>query len=334
MRFAAWPALFALVAALATPPAAAQTALTLAPGHTLRLHPATRENPTAAAYTLDLAAGDWLAVTAPAASIDDRAEEPLILLTGPAGQQTSQRGKLVARIDAGGSWRLVLTGAHALTIARYPAGHPLVDPGIAPSAIRLAPGLFPAPSFETEPYDPEYLDHPPPNGGPARLVITLGDSLTIHLYRRAALAQTALWPHDPTRLVARLLAGDRPLEAGLHLPYYPMGSGWMAYTARPERLHGACFAWLRYLAHFTQEEVHPFGGLTYTALGLTPDGIWFAVASGWTKHAPVEGQPADYREGRSPAYEAALTRRLAEDPAALTPRLDQLDAVTASLCPG
>jgi hypothetical protein len=319
---------------LLTPPAVAQHALTLAPGHTLRLHAATPDRPTAVAYTLDLAAGDWLAVTAPAAIVDGSATEPPIVLTGPAGQQTRDFGRLVTRIDAAGPWRLALSAMHSIEIARYPAGHPLVDPGIAPAAIRLTPGTFPAPRFAVEPYDPTYLDAPPPSGTPARLTITLGDDVTIHLYRRAALAQSGLWAHDPTSLVARLLEGTRPLEPGLHLPTYPIGNGYVAYTARPERLHGACLTWLRYIARHTQEEAYPFDPLTYTALGLSPDGIWFAVATATATHAPLPAHSATGGEGRSPEYEAALTRRIAEDPAGLTPGLAALDAVTTSLCPG
>ncbi|MBN8511248.1 MAG: hypothetical protein J0L57_21885, partial [Burkholderiales bacterium] len=217
---------------------------------------------------------------------------------GPDGQQRRDFGRLVTRIDTAGLWRLAFTGMHAVSIARYPAGHPVVDPGIAPEAIRLDPGSFPAPRFTVEPFDPHYRDVPPPSGTPARMTIMLGDGFTLHLYRRAALAQTELWPHDPSGLVARLLDGDRPLEAGLHLPYYPIGNDFMAYTARPERLRGACFTWLRYIAHFTQEEVFPFDTLTYTALGLSPDGQWVAVATAHAKHAAVEGQPVHSRGRR------------------------------------
>ena len=323
-----------LAVALALPgQALAQERLSLAPGHSLRLHPATPEAPTALRYSLDLAEGDWLAVTAPAAIVNGAGTEPPIRLLGPAGQQVREFGRLVQRIPAPGTWVLELRDAHAVAISRYPAGHPVVEPGVAPAQVRLEPGGQGPVSMAPEPMEPRYDDAPPPSGWPARLVIRVGTGMEIHLYRRAALRQMELWPHDPTRNLATLLDGAAPIEAGLYLPMFPVGNNFLAFAAGAARVRGACFTWLRYVGRFAQEEAWPFPDLTYAALGLSRDGQWFAVATADLLPAPVPGQPAELREGRSAEYEAALARAIAGSPGALAPGLAALDAVVASLAP-
>ena len=328
----------ALAAALAVAlpghaPAQPQEHLSIAPGHTLRLHPATPEQPASLRYRLDLAEGDWLAVTAPAAIVDGAGTEPPIRLLGPAGQEAREYGRLVQRIAAPGSWTLELRNAHAVAISRYPAGHPVVEVGLAPAAVRLEPGALGPVAMAPEPMEPRYDDVPPPSGWPARLTIQIGERMTIHLYRRAALRQMELWPHDPTRNLAAQLAGEWPIEAGLHLPVFPIENNFMAFAAQAERVRGPCFTWLRYVARFDQEQAYPFETLTYVALGLSRDGQWFAVAMADAVPAPMPGQPAQPREGRSPEYEAALAEAIAGNPAALSPPLAALDAVARSLAP-
>jgi hypothetical protein len=323
-----------LAAALALPgPVLAQELLAIGPGQSLRLHPATPERPATARYSLELAAGDWLAVTAPAAIVQGAAAEPPIRLRGPDGQETTEFGRLVQRIGAAGPWMLEVQAFHTLSVSRYPAGHPVVEVGLDPAALRLAPGMLGKVAMAAEPMDPRYDDAPPPSGWPARLAIRIGQGMEIHLYRRAALRQMALWPHDPTRNLAALLAGDEPVETGLHLPVFPIGNNFMAFAAQAERVQGACFTWLRYIARFDQEQAYPFETLTYVALGLSRDGQWFAVAMADTVPAALPGQPAQPREGRSPEYEAALAQAIAGNPAALAPPLAALDAVARSLAP-
>lgn len=321
-----------LASALAGQPQA-QERLVLGPGQSLRFHPATPQQPVSARYSLDLAAGEWLAVTAPASLVQGAATEPAIRLLGPAGQEAREFGRLVHRIPATGTWTLELRDVHTLSVSRYPAGHPVVEVGVDPAAVKLEPGGLGKIAMAPEPMEPRYDDAPPPSGWPARLAIRIGDGITIHLYRRIALRQMELWPHDPTRNLALLLAGDAPIETGLHLPVFPIGNDFMAFAARAERLRGACFTWLRYIAHFAQEEAYPFEMLSYTALGLSRDGQWFAVASAEVAPPKLPGQPTAPRDGRSPSYEALLDRAIRTDPASLTPRLAVLDTVMASLAP-
>ena len=314
--------------------AEAQERLAIGPGQTLRLHAApAAERPVAARYTLELAAGDWLAVTAPAAIVNGSATEPPIRLVGPAGQEAKEAGRLVHRVAAAGTWTLELRDFHTLAVSRYPAGHPMVEVGVDPSAVRVEPAGLGKVAMAAEPMDPRYDDAPPPSGWPARLAIRIGQGVEIHLYRRVALRQMELWPHDPTRNLAGLLAGEWQVETGLHLPVFPIGNNFMAFAAQAERVRGACFTWLRYVAHFAQEEAYPFEQLTYTALGLSRDGQWFAVATADVVPAAVKGQPTEAHDGRSPEYEAALRRAIAENPFALSPRMAALDAVIASLAP-
>ncbi|MCX7378916.1 MAG: hypothetical protein NTY94_19470 [Alphaproteobacteria bacterium] len=321
-------------AAQAQAQAQAQERLPIAPGHTLRLHPAPGpEQPVSARYAVELAAGDWLAVTAPAAIIKGAATEPPLRLTGPGGQEAREFGRLVHRADAAGTRVLEARDFHTLSVARYPAGHPVVEPGVAPEAVRLQPGPLGRVAMAAEPMEPRYDDAPPPSGWPARLAIRVGERMVIHLYRRAALRQMELWPHDPTRNIASLLAGTAPIEAGLYLPIFPVGNDFLAFAAQAERVQGACFTWLRYVGHWAQEEAYPFEQLTYAALGLSQDGQWFAVATAELVPAAVKGQPTEAQDGRSPDYEAALRRAIAENPFALSPRLGTLDAVIASLAP-
>ena len=322
-----------VVALLVASPVAAQEALSIAPGHTLRFHAAPRaESPVSRAYSLDLAAGDWLAVSAPAAIIAGAATEPPIRIDGPAATTASDHGRLVFRAPADGVYRLSLRDFHALSVSRYPAGHPLVDPGLAPADIRLnAAPLRATPRFAVEPLDLRHDDAPPPSGWPARLTITIGDAMTIHLYRRDALRQMELWPADPTPVLAGLLRGQDPIEARPDLPLFPAGNVSVAFAAQAERRRGPCIDWLRHVARWTQEAAWPFESLTYVALGLSRDGRYFATATAEAVPVPLPGQPAAPREGVSPAYEAALRRRIATDPAALTPRLAVLDAVLESL---
>jgi len=199
--------------------------------------------------------------------------------------------------------------------------------------VRLEPGRLGRVAMQAEPMEPRYDDVPPPSGWPARLAIRVGERMTIHLYRRAALRQMELWPHDPTRNLATLLDGQAPIEANVGLPMFPIGEYYMAHAARAERVRGACFAWLRYLARWTQEEVYPFDAMTYVALGLSRDGAWFAVATADVVPAPVPGQPRAAQEEPPPGYLQALDRAIAGNPAALSPTLAALDAVVASLSP-
>lgn len=326
----------ALALLLASAPAGqplAQERLAIAPGHSLRVHPATPEQPVSARYSLDLSAGDWLAVTAPASLVQGAGTEPPIRLLGPAGQEVREFGRLVHRIAATGTWTLELRDFHTLSVSRYPAGHPVAEVGLDPGAVRLEAAGLGRVAMAAEPMEPRYDDVPPPSGWPARLAIRIGEGMTIHLYRRVALRQMELWPHDPSRNLGLLLAGDGPVETGLHLPVFPIGNDFMAFAARAERVRGACFTWLRYVAHFAQEEAYPFQVLSYTALGLSRDGQWFAVAMADTAPARLPGQPVEPREGRSPSYEALLDRAIRENPAALSPQLHTLDAVLASLAP-
>ena len=324
----------AVLAALPWQAARAQERLAIAPGHTLRLHPALGpDQPVSARYVVELAQGDWLAVTAPASIIQGAGTEPPLRLTGPGGQEAREFGRLVHRADAAGAWVLDVREFHTLSVARYPAGHPVAEPGVAPDAVQLQPGPIGRVAMQAEPMEPRYDDVPPPSGWPARLEIRVGERMVIHLYRRAALRQMELWPHDPTRNIAALLAGTAPIEAGLYLPMFPVGNDFLAFAAQAERVQGACFTWLRYVGHWAQEEAYPFEQLTYAALGLSRDGQWFAVATAELVPAALKGQPAEIREGRSPDYEAALRRAIAENPFAVSPRLGTLDAVIASLAP-
>lgn len=324
----------AVLAAWPGQAARAQERLAIAPGHTLRLHPAPGpEQPISARYAVELSQGDWLAVTAPAAIIQGAGTEPPLRLTGPGGQEVREFGRLVHRADAAGTWVLEARDFHTLSVARYPAGHPVVEPGVAPEAVRLQPGTMGRVAMAAEPMEPRYDDAPPPSGWPARLAIRVGERMVIHLYRRAALRQMELWPHDPTRNIAALLAGTAPIEAGLYLPIFPVGNDFLAFAAQAERVPGACFTWLRYVGHWAQEEAYPFEQLTYAALGLSQDGQWFAVATAELVPTAMKGQPAEARDGRSPEYETALRRAIAENPFALSPRLGTLDAVIASLAP-
>lgn len=324
--------IFAALLLLTVFPALAQERLAVGPGQTLRLHASPGpERPVSAVYALEFAAGDWIAVTAPAALISGSSTEPGITLTGPEGPPVADFGRLVHRVASAGAHRLAVRNFHALAVARYPAGHPVVEPGILPSAVRVAAGGLGAVSMAIEPMEPRYDDVPPPSGTPARLAVQVGDGMTIHLYRRDALRQMALWAENPAGRVAALLAGTGPIEAGLDLPAYPAGNHSVSYVTRPERVRGVCFNFLRYIARWTQEEVYPFDSLTYVALGLSRDGRWFAVVTGTTTPAAVPGQPAAARDGRSASYEAALTRRIAGDAKALSPGIAALDAVAASL---
>ena len=321
------------IALLLAAPAMAQETLPIAPGHTLRLHAApVAERPVSRSYAVALAAGDWLAVTAPAALIQGASTEPAVTLDGPGGAAARDVGRLVFQAPAAGTYRLALRDFHALAVSRYPAGHPLVDPGLSPEDIRIdATPLRAAPRFATEPLDLRYDDVPPPSGWPARLAITLGDAMTLHLYRREALRQMELWPADPTPVVTALLRGREPIEARPDLPLFPNGNFSVAFAAQAERRRGPCIDWLRYVAHWTQDSAWPFENLTYVALGLSRDGRYFATGTARVVPAALAGQPGAPRDGRSPAYEAALRRRIATDPAALTPRLAALDAVLESL---
>lgn len=323
-----------LAAALLALPAAGQERLHLAPGHTLRFHAAPGpEQPVSRRYLLELDQGEWLAVTSPAAIAHGAGTEPALRLTGPQGQASQDHGRLVHQADSGGTWMLDVTEFHALAISRYPPGHPVVDPAVAPAEVRLEAAELGLVTIQPEPMNPRYDDVPPPSGWPARLAISLGERMTIHLYRRAALRQMELWPHDPTRNLAALLAADGPIEPGLYLPMFPLGEGFLTFTARPERVRGTCFSFLRYLGHWTQEETYPFATITYAALGLSRDGEWFAVATAELVPAPVPGQPAGLREGRSAEYEAALAQAMSVDLPAVSPPLAQLDAAIGSLAP-
>lgn len=321
------------IALLLAGPVAAQEALPLAPGHTLRFHAApVAERPVSRSYAIPLAAGDWLAVTAPAALIQGSATEPPIALQGPGGEAVRDFGRLVFQAPAAGTYRLALRDFHALAVSRYPAGHPLVDPGLKPGDIRLdATPLRATPRFATEPLDLRYDDAPPPSGWPARLAITLGDAMTFHLYRREALRQMELWTADPTPVLAALLRGREPIEARPDLPLFPVGNFSVAFAAQAERRRGPCIDWLRYVARWTQEAAWPFESLTYVALGLSRDGRIFATATAELVPTPLRDQPGAPRDGHSPDYEATLRRQIATDPAALTPRMAALDAVLVSL---
>ncbi|WP_203074841.1 hypothetical protein [Falsiroseomonas ponticola] len=326
-------AILACLMLLAALPARGQEVLGLAPGHTLRLHAAARaEAPVSRAYAVSLAAGDWLAVTAPAAQVMGAATEPAIEVLGPGGAAAQDYGRVVVRAAVAGTWRVVVRDFHALSLSRYPAGHPVVDPGIAPAAVRVdGRGLGAVPAIAVEPLVPRYDDAPPPSGWPARLAVKLGEDFAIHLYRRDAMRQMELWPPDPVPVVAALLRGTAPVEARTDLPLFPIGNFAVAFAAQAERRLGPCMDWVRYLAFHTQESVWPFERLAYVALGLSRDGRVFATALGETRPIPAPGEPAEAREGTNPAYEAALRRRIATDPAALDPPLATLDAVLASL---
>ena len=321
-----------LLLAVSASAAAAQERLVVGPGHTLRLHAAPGpDKPVSASYALDLAPGDWIVVVAPAAQVGGASTEPAITLSGPNGAASAEHGRLVHRAASAGTYRLAVRQFHALSVTRYPAGHPVVEPGITPGEIKLAAGTLGAVSMAIEPMEPSYPDVPPPSGTPARVAVQIGDAITIHLYRRDALRQMALWADDPAPRVAVLLAGNGPIEAGLDLPAYPVGNFSVTYVTRPERVRGVCFSFLRYIARWTQEEVYPFDTLTYVALGLSRDGRWFAVVTAATTPAAVPGQPTGLRDGRSASYEAALTRRIAGEAKALSPGIAALDAVAASL---
>lgn len=314
-------------------PARGQEALSLAPGHTLRFHPApSAEQPVSRHYTVSLAAGDWLAITAPAAQVNGAATEPAIEVTGPGGASARDYGRVVLRAAAAGPYAISVRDFHALSLSRYPAGHPVVDPGLAAADVRVeGRALGATVTVASEPMDPRYDDVPPPSGWPARLAVRVGDGFTIHLYRRDALRQMELWPADPVPVVAALLRGTAPIEARTDLPLFPAGNFSVAFAAQAERRRGPCMDWLRYLARHTQEDAWPFRGLAYVALGLSRDGRFFATASGETAPVPAKGEPAEEREGRNADYEAALRARIATDPAALEPRLSALDAVLESL---
>jgi hypothetical protein len=221
---------------------------------------------------------------------------------------------------------------HALSLSRYPAGHPVVDPGIAPGDVRVdGRPLRAVPAVTAEPMDPRYDDVPPPSGWPARLVVTVGEGMTFHLYRRDGLRQMALWPADPAPVLAALLRGQAPIEARTDLPLFPLGNFSVTFAAQAERRRGPCLDWLRYLARHAQEDAWPFDRLAYVALGLSRDGRFLVTASAEVELMPAPGEPREVREGRSETYEAALRRRIASDPAALAPRLAAMDAVLESL---
>jgi hypothetical protein len=322
-----------LLLALLALPAAAQERLALGPGHTLRLHPsALVERPVDAAYAIDLAAGDWLLVTAPAAQVNGASTEPRLALAAPDGTVAEDAGRLVHRAAAAGTYRLSMRQGHAIALSRYPQGHPVIDPGLRVEDVRYeARGLGGAPRGAIQPPEPRYDDVPPPSGTPARVNIELGDTITLRLYRREALRQMDLWQPDPTQHVLAFLEGTGAIEPGPYLPVFPAGEGMLAYTARAERLRGACFRTLRYLAFWTQEDAWPFDRLHYFALGISQDGRYLLTLRAETQLARAPGEPAQAREGRNPHYEAALTRRLQGDPAALTPRLSALDALVNSV---
>lgn len=313
-------------------PARGQEALSLSPGHTLRLHASPRaEAPVSRTYRLALAAGDWLAVTAPAAQLAGAATEPAIEVSGPGGT-LRDHGRLVLRIGQAGSYQVAVRDFHALALSRYPAGHPMVDPGLSPGDVRVdGRPLRATPSMAVEPMDLRHDDAPPPSGWPARLAVTVGDAFTLHLYRRDAMRQMELWPADPVPVVAALLRGAAPIEARTDLPLFPVGNFSVAFAAQAERRRGPCMDWLRYVAFHTQESVWPFDRLAYVALGLSRDGRYLATAMAETRPAPARGDPTEARDGTNPAYEEALRARIAADPAALNPRLSALDAVLESL---
>lgn len=314
-------------------PARGEEALGLAPGHTLRFHAAPRaEAPVSGSYRLTLAAGDWLAVTAPAAQVNGAATEPPIEVSGPGGTTARDFGRLVMRAAQAGPYLVAVRDFHALSLSRYPVGHPVVDPGLAPGDVRVdGRPLRATPVVTTEPMDLRYDDAPPPSGWPARVAVTVGDGFTLRLYRRDAMRQMELWPADPVPVVAALLRGTAPIEARTDLPLFPAGNFSVAFAAQAERRRGPCIDWLRHVAFHTQESVWPFDRLAYVALGLSRDGRYLATEMGETRPVPAKGDPTEAREGTNPAYEAALRARIATDPAALEPRLSALDAVLESL---
>jgi hypothetical protein len=314
-------------------PVRAQEALGLAPGHTLRFHAApSAEAPVTRSYAVTLAAGDWLAITAPAAQVKGAATEPAIEVSGPGGFAARDHGRVVMRAAQAGDYRLGVRDFHALSLSRYPAGHPMVDPGLSPSDVRVDGRPLRATHAVTmQPMDPRYDDVPPPSGWPARLAVAVGEGFTLHLYRRDAMRQMELWPVDPVPVVAALLRGTAPIEARTDLPLFPQGNASVAFAAQAERRRGPCMDWLRYVALHTQESAWPFERLAYVALGLSRDGRYFATALADTRPSPGRGDPAEAQDGTNPAYEAALRARIAADPAALNPRLSALDAVLPSL---
>ncbi len=326
-------AILACLLLLTALPARGQEVLSLAPGHTLRLHASARaEAYLSRAYAVTLAAGDWLAVTAPAAQVMGAATEPAIEVSGPGGAAARDYGRVVMRTAQAGSYRVVVRDFHTLSLSRYPAGHPVVDPGLSPAEVRMdGRPLRAVPAATTEPLDLRYDDAPPPSGWPARVAVTVGEGFTLHLYQRDAMRQMDLWSADPTPAVAALLRGTGPIEARTDLPLFPAGNFSVAFAAQAERRRGPCLDWVRYLAFHTQERVWPFDRLAYVALGLSRDGRFFATVTAETQPTPAKGEPTEPREGTSPAYEAALRQRIATDPAALNPRLSALDAVLQSI---
>ncbi len=327
-------ALLLLAGPLVGRSAAAQEALSIAPGHTLRFHASPlAEKPVTRDYSLSLTAGDWLVVNAPAAIIAGASTEPPIRLTGPAGAPVDESGRLVRRIETTGSYRLALKDFHVVAITRYPARHPVVETGLTAAQIRLSPGALGAVTTREEPMEPRYDDVPPPSGMPARFAIDIGGAMTVRIYRREALRQMDLWAEDPAAQVAGWIAGDGPIAVSRDLPLFPVENASVAYTARSERLRGVCFTFLRYLARWTQEAAWPFDNLAYVAIGSSRDGRWFATAIAVPSLTPLPGQPATQQDGTNPRYEAALTRQLATDPRALEPSLAALDAVAASIAP-
>lgn len=324
---------FLIALLLLSLPAMAQETLTIAPNQTLTVYASPRrDQPVDAKYSLHLEAGEWVAITAPASLISGVNNAPELELVDPAGESTIEHGTLVHHIGKSGAWTLALRGFHAVAVTLYPSGHHVVEPGLEPKEIALVSKIPGSISTKVEPFYPPYRDSPPPSGIPARLVVTVGETLTIEFYRRDAPRQVDLWADDAPRSVEFWLNRQGEIVENANVPIFPSGSLDQYYIAKSGRLRGACFDFIRFVGFWGQDVYYPFGYISYAATGISHDGEWFVVANARFPAPKIQGLTFDEtHDGRSEAYEAAMTKLIDTDPNALTPSLADMDETVRSL---
>jgi hypothetical protein len=263
-------------------------------------------------------------------------------------------GQLVFRVPQDGVYRIEFDQISRFTLWRLPADDPRVDPGLAPTSLRIdLAALGITPTRAQVGADPLYLGSPPPTGWPAHLELYSGkpEPDRDFLYAGDGRFWLGLFPalgirrlygavpghpatHDPLRALDALLAAAKPIKPAADLPFFPGKEAEIFFAAEAKTLTVGCFAAVRYVARFSQEDDAPYPALSYIVQGLSRDKRFFLSVEAAVAPPALAGFAAAPDGLSKPArarYKTALAQLLSSSPERFTPSVVRLDQALQSL---